>query len=189
MKIFKTIKQNHIAALESLETDRFDRKVLGLVALVSIVTIAVVAWLFGPFIQENIILLLQTSDIDMDASEFYPWVYPLVFVFDVFGEIIWSLIVAWVALRIVKRMKRMLPYKQLFNTFLMIRLYEGIIYLALLFGFGIVVMFGNIDIATLLAEDNSGGDVFGLIVTVIVFWVYYWSIKYFLATTKETPRD
>lgn len=193
MNFFKRLKAQHIALLITQPSKRFNWQLFGLFAGVMIVSGAVLYGLFGEEILAEVSrMFMEESGNELpiplgDAK----WLLIGVPFVDILFEFIWMSVVAFITMRVLVYLKTPLSFKQLFNVYLLTRVYEMLVGLALLLGFAVVALYtGTETIPFLQEEPSTAGVVTSFIIPVYFFWVYLWSVRF---VTKQMaaiePKD
>jgi hypothetical protein len=181
MNFFKALKAQHIALLITQPQKTINWRLFGWLVIIMFLSGGVLYGLFGDQIlaEINRMFVDQTGEpfpIHLDDAW---WILIAVSVFDIIGETMWMALVAFLTMRVLTYLKMPLRFRHVFNIYLLTRVYEVLVMLALLLGWGVVTLFTGATTLPLLQEDPGiAGVIVSFIIPVYFFWVYLWSVRF-----------
>jgi hypothetical protein len=168
---------NHIQALASLSDRRVEWRML---LLLFVCTIAALHILFtgDPTMYGDLKGALESIEDETLRAQIASVMFPILAIADVLSELIWMAIVSYITIRVLRYLKKPLQFIHVFNVFLIIRLYEVIVFLALFLGARLMAEIRGTQPLFLRAEPGGFEVLLMFAISVGFLWLYIWSIKY-----------
>lgn len=183
MKFYTQLKAQHIALLLTQPTNRLNWRLVWIVAAIMIVSGSIIYGLFGDdvLVALSQMVMQETGDPLLFPEHWKPWLLLLMPLADIFSEIVWVTLVAFITMRVLKYLKTPFSFRHIVNMYLLVRCYEMAAGFALLLGFTVVAVSTGTDTLPLLQQESTAaGLLSSLIVPVLFFWMYLSSIRFMI---------